>query len=35
LGILDFNEEIKSDFTGWFDHLEKGDVSGHVERLRG
>ena len=25
----------KSDFSGWFDNSEKGDVSGQLERLRG
>jgi hypothetical protein len=26
---------MKSDVVGWFDNLEKEDVSGHFERLQG
>jgi hypothetical protein len=35
LGHSWFEWIIKSNFSGWFDNSEKGDLSGHFERLPG
>jgi len=35
LGYSWFQWKTKSDVVGWFDNFEKGDVSGHCERLQG